>query len=607
MKKCSRPLLVGAVLLSAAVTAHAQAPAAAPAAGNIVNNGDFQKFTPKDNLWDGIDSGGSVAGWSQNTYAIREDGRIGGLEMPVSVTAGDINGDGIQDLVTCDSAGILRAYINAGTKTEPKFTFGEVIPLFLPQVAKDNAWNHGFWTNPQSMPKVALYDWNKRGSLDLIVGNYAGDILLVPNTGGGQSPAYAQPVQYDKIRVQTSNKRPWGNLFAPCPVDWNKDGKTDLLVGEGSYSANSVFVLINQSSSDKPVFVEEQRFYLCYGDGREQLVPTVADYNGDGLPDVLVGDRLGRVGVYLNPGNWKPGTELKLATDIRFGASEKLGAGIAPHAVDMNGDGLFDLVIGKSNGKVVMALNKGTKTEPKFDAPVEIKGVDTITEKLNVAQNWNTNPGYKGPNDPGVYRGNLYAHISVSPTETSPDGGKVLVSGYYPSPNKVFKMVPLSNSGKDYTDYFHYENEEWKPRLAEWSQGRPTEAFVIRQQLSSLKKGATYTLKFKVKGMSIEEGVCTVAYLGVAENVATKFKKNEGRGVKADKDETHEEVLVQENITASKDWKAMEKTFTVGFKESALKKPTVTDTTLTILEFKFNLPPYTGVCEISDVSLVMKK
>ena len=93
-----------------------------------------------------------------------------------------------------------------------------------------------------------LFDWNRRGAPDLIIGNYGGDILLVPNTGSAQAPSFPQPTNYDKVKVPTSVKRPWGNLFAPYAIDWNKDGKTDLLVGEGSYSANAVYVLLNQSS-----------------------------------------------------------------------------------------------------------------------------------------------------------------------------------------------------------------------------------------------------------------------------------------------------------------------------------------------------------------------
>lgn len=585
-------------------------PAAPAIPGNLVINGDFTKFDSRDNLWDGVDSAGMINGWQSRTYALSEGKADDNFQMPVSVSMVDINGDGLLDLMTCDPAGIIHAYINSGTKTEPKFTFGELVPLFPPRIAKDTGWHDGYWTDPLSIPKMALYDWNKRGTMDLIFGNYAGDIVLVPNTGTAQSPAWAQPATYAKVKVNIAAKRPWGNMFSPCPIDWNKDGKTDLLVGEGSYSANAVFVLLNQSSSNEPKFSDDQRFYLCYGDGKEQLVPTVADYNGDGLPDVLVGDRLGTVSVYLNTGTWKPGAELPLSTVIKFGATEKVGApgafpGIAPFAVDYNGDGLFDLLIGKTNGRVSVAINKGTKEQPKFDAPVDIKGEDVLIPKMNSPKTWESDPGFnRGNLDPGTYRGNIGAYVSVIATEASPGGGRVLRAGYSVPPNKVFKLNSVAVDGKDRDDdYFRYWREEWEPVRAYWAGYRsPSDYFIIRQQLGSLKVGTTYSLKFKARGVGIDEGRSTVALLGAAENVATKFKRGERGSVKADKNEAHEEILERDNFTGSKDWKNYEKTFKVGFKDKDVKK--ITDTTLAILEFKFMLPQFSGTCDICDVQLV---
>src|SRR3954462_8544358 len=117
--------------------------ASGASAQNLVKNGDFQKFTPIDNLWDGVDGAGFLAGFRRSTYATTESGRVGGQEMPISVSYMDVNGDGLPDLVTADPAGVLRAYINGGTKTEPKFTYAEIIPLFPPQIAKDITYDRG--------------------------------------------------------------------------------------------------------------------------------------------------------------------------------------------------------------------------------------------------------------------------------------------------------------------------------------------------------------------------------------------------------------------------------------------------------------------------------
>jgi len=591
------------LLLCALSGASATVVAQTPATGNLVINGDFAKSTPEDNLWDGVNSAGALAGWTANIYAATEAGRAGGLPMPISVNLADVNGDKLPDLVAADPSGYLRAYINSGTATEPKFTHAEMVPLYLPRIARDTMQERGVWIGPFGAPKISLHDWSRRGTLDLLVGNYVGDILLVPNTGSSLAPAYAQPQSYGKVKVETSTKRPWGNLFAPCSVDWNKDGKMDLLVGEGSYSANAVYVLLNQSGSNAPKFTEEQRFYLCYGDGREQLVPTVADYNGDGLTDVLVGDRLGTVGVFLNQGSWKPGTELPLATNIPFGASDKIGApnatAIAPSAGDYNGDGLFDLVIGRADGRISVAVNKGTKTEPKFETPVEIKGKDLFSEKIFQPTNFTM--------DPGKNRGNLYGYISVLQGEASPGGGKILKAGYFPSPNKAFKIVPVSVEGRsDDSRFFVVDRYEWEAVPAGWDGwSRSSDCFIIRQQLPSLKVGGTYELSFKAKGVGMVDGSCTVAYLGAAETTGRKVVRGERGSVKIDRGEVHEEIRVTEPISANGAWKNYEKTFTVTFtKEKEIKA--LEQTTLAVLEFKATLPQYATDFQICDVQLVAK-
>ena len=572
-------------------------PPAPPAGGNYIINGDFTKFSPQENLWDGVDSQNILCGNRKGTYAVMESGRLGDQELATGVNFVDMNGDKLPDLVTSDPQGVLRVYFNSGTAIEPKFTVAETIPLFPPSLAKDSKWDTGWWTRPHGIPKVTMADWTKRGMYDLIYGDYIGDIAMIANAGSPMVPSFPQPATYAKVRIPTG-KRQWGNLFAPYAIDWNGDGKMDLLVGEGSYSANAVYVLLNQSAGSEPKFNDEQRYYLCYGDGREQLVPTVADWNADGLPDVLVGDRKGTVGVYLNPGNWKPGTELPLKETINFGTTTNLGTGVAPCAADYNGDGLFDIIIGRSNGRISVALNTGTKGAPKFGAPVDIKGANLWGDNLRPPQVYHI--------DNGNNRGNIYGYISVI-DEASPGGGKVLRSGYYPSPNKIIKLNELSVDGKDdEEDYFHYWYDEWYPVRANWAaEERPLDTYIIRQDIANLKVGATYTLSFMIRGKGIREGKGTIAFIGANENKPTRFAKaTNGRGAKVIKDETKEIVLESEKFTSQKAWTKVEKTFQVHFKDKNIKKLDVT--TLAMLEFKFQLVQYLGECDICDVKLVEK-
>src|SRR4051812_35936940 len=119
-------LLLAGVLL--AVRADAQ---------SLVVNGDFAKFKPTDNVWDGINSSGGFAGFPRTTYAVTETGPPGGVAMPITVSVIDLNNDGKLDIATCDPLGIMRVYFNVGTKTEPKFTVGEIMPIFLTRPARD--------------------------------------------------------------------------------------------------------------------------------------------------------------------------------------------------------------------------------------------------------------------------------------------------------------------------------------------------------------------------------------------------------------------------------------------------------------------------------------
>jgi hypothetical protein len=284
-----------------------------------------------------------------------------------------------------------------------------------------------------------------------------------------------------------------------------------------------------------------------------------------------------------------------MATMIKFGSADSLGGAVAPHAADYNGDGLFDILIGKASGRIAVAINKGTPTEPKFDAPVELKGTNLWANNIRIPATWTIDSGYNRPN--------LYAYISAN-DEASPGGGKILKAGYFPTPNKLFRMEELTVESKDDDDFFRYWLDEWVPIPATWAAADgAANSFVIRQLLKPLKVGATYQLSFKTRGKGIKEGTCTLAYLGANENTGTKFVKT-GRGVKVDKDETKDEIHETEPLSSNNTWKNVEKTFTVRFKHKDIKK--LETTTLAILEFKFELMQYLGECDIADVQLVEK-
>ena len=100
-----------------------------------------------------------------------------------------------------------------------------------------------------------LCDWNGDGALDLVVGDAGGDISLFENIGTLNQPKFTLPVKLpvegNPIRIQAGAA---GSIQGPA---------------EAKYG------------------------YTC---------PTVADWNGDGLPDLIRSNVTGRHTLFLNVG-----------------------------------------------------------------------------------------------------------------------------------------------------------------------------------------------------------------------------------------------------------------------------------------------------------------
>lgn len=180
----------------------------------------------------------------------------------------------------------------------------------------------------------------------------------------------------------------------PQGVDWDNDGKLDLIAGDmggqvwffkniGTAKAPKLATGVQLKAGGKPILGVAPKFERR-SNGYSYPVPNtndlmgiyskihVGDWNGDGLKDLLVGQEgPGGSGqslvLYLNRGTPR---EAALSTPIVIalpvGPNEPRLSRPSPYLTDWDGDGKPDLLCGTEGSEVYFFRNIGTRQAPKL-------------------------------------------------------------------------------------------------------------------------------------------------------------------------------------------------------------------------------------------------
>ena len=273
-------------------------------------------------------------------------------ELPLEVYGGvstlveDYDGDGDYDLILFDFMDTITYFENVGAKTAPQFTSGRF--LRTPEGER----LHG----DLCLPRAISADWDRDGRPDIVMAEEDSRVAWCRNTGTLKNgmPVFEKP----RFFRQRADELHFGALSCPWAYDWDGDGDLDLIVGN-SHGQVAFIENLSGPKVEKPKWAAPK--YLTEPDGK------------------LVWPMAGRSGSIQGACEWKWG----YAT---------------VSVADWDGDGLPDIMLNNTMGEVMWWKNIGTRTAPKLDFMRRVE-VEWNGDQPELAWGWKKPKLQKNPKD----------------------------------------------------------------------------------------------------------------------------------------------------------------------------------------------------------------
>jgi len=171
-------------------------------------------------------------------------------------------------------------------------TDGKALVVRIPESERDdmNAVVRSICTRPTAI------DYDGDGDLDIVAGNFEGTFYLFEGLGDGEFEPNGTP-----LTTADGEQLTVGHHSDPVFVDWDGDGDLDLLSGSG----HGVHLFMNVGADGEHVWTEARDLFsytpaVAYDEvvlGEEHITRPqgnvrvwVEDLNGDGLFDLVMGD-----------------------------------------------------------------------------------------------------------------------------------------------------------------------------------------------------------------------------------------------------------------------------------------------------------------------------
>lgn len=271
---------------------------------------------------------------------------------------------------------------NSGTDAAPKYSPPEKIMA------------GGQPIDVYGWPSPCVADFDGDGDRDLICGEFVDRFTWFENIGTDSEIRLARGKRV--LNIDGSHLRMDLEMIVPTPIDWDKDGDPDLIVGDEdgriAFVENVTRDTVRNPNSPlfrSPVYFQQKADWLKFG---ALATPYCTDWDGDGDTDILCGNTAGYIGFFENRGGdpirWAAPQLLKAGPrSLRImagpngsiqGPCEAKWGYTTLSVADWDHDGRKDIVANSIWGKVVWYRNVGTTEQ----------GGPLLAEAQSLEVNW---------------------------------------------------------------------------------------------------------------------------------------------------------------------------------------------------------------------------